>query len=100
MKEVFSDGASLQTGNTITLDTTKYLCTFQPEKDLNLFALTPESQVYHDSRSLVSVILAIGIISSIFTFFLFRYSTRKIMLPVNQIISNVRAMSDPGRSDR
>lgn len=94
VKEVFSDGASLQTGNTITLDSTKYLCTFQPEKDLNLFALTPESQVYHDSRSLVSVILAIGIISSIFTFFLFRYSTRKIMLPVNQIISNVRAMSD------
>ena len=42
----------------------------------------------------MSVILAIGIISSIFTFFLFRYSTRKIMPPVNQIISNVRAMSD------
>lgn len=92
--DVFADGALLTTGSTITLDSTRYLCTFQPEKDLNLFALTPESLVYHDSRSLVSVILAIGIISSIFTFFLFRYSTRKIMLPVNQIIANVRSMSD------
>lgn len=98
--DVFADGALLTTGSTITLDSTRYLCTFQPEKDLNLFALTPESLVYHDSRSLVSVILAIGIISSIFTFFLFRYSTRKIMLPVNQIISNVRSMSDGDYSVR
>lgn len=98
--DLFPGVGAFETGKTIAFGSGKYLCTVKELTDFTFLALTPESYVYRDSHRLVLVILAIGIMSSIITFFLFHYSTGKVMAPVKQIIAKVRSMSEGNYHER
>ncbi len=101
MLDQLLSGSNLpQNGITVTSGSTNYLCTSLSKNDLHFLVLTPKSYIYQEALSLVSVILFIGVLSCGFTFFVFRYSTKKVMLPINHIVSSVRCISEGNYSVR
>lgn len=100
LDQLLSGPDLLQNGVTVTRGTTDYLCTSLSKNDLYFLVLTPKSFIYQEAVSLVSVILFIGFLSCGFTFFVFRYSTKKVMLPINHIVSSVRCISEGNYSVR
>lgn len=100
LEQLFSLPSSPRSGSGVSMGGIAYMYTDRPykEADMNLILLTPRQAVYRQSYVLFQTVLLLGVAFLALAILLSRRLTRHLLLPLGEIISSVRRMSN-GRYD-